>query len=155
MKVFDDAFGQVVKDRFATVAEDAQPAWGAMTRDQVQGHLNSVLLYTLGEGPDLPFRGNFMSRNVFRRVILLGWKDIPHNIKVPRPKGVSKEQLFAPAPLETLVETIDRYLAATGNGALPTRMHPYFGPLPGSKWQRFHRLHFIHHMKQFGIGEGL
>lgn len=155
MQVFDSEFGAAVKSRFGTVAEDATPEWGEMTRDQVQGHLNKVLLYTLGEGPELPFRGSFKTRYIFRHVILLGLKDIPHNIKVPRPQGVSKDALFSPVDLETLSTTVDRYVEGVSQGGLPTRIHPYFGPLPAAQWQRFHRLHFIHHMKQFGISGGL
>ena len=155
MQVFDNAFGLAVKERFATVAEEATPAWGTMTRDQVQGHLNKVILYTLGEGPEMPFRGNFKTRHLFRHIILLGLKEIPHNIKVPRPEGVSKEKFFPAASLEELSETIDRYVAAIDGGNLTSRTHPFFGTLSPRQWQRFHRLHFIHHMKQFAIADGL
>jgi hypothetical protein len=155
MKIFDVTFGETVKTRFRDVAQDAQPAWGSLSRDQVQGHLSKVVLYTLGEGPEMPFRGNFKTRHIFRRVILFGLKEIPHNIKVPRPEGVTKEQFFPAATLEEFSETIDRYLTGVEQGGLPARTHPYFGVLSAATWQRFHRLHFIHHMKQFGIAEGL
>jgi hypothetical protein len=29
-------------------------------------------------------------------------------------------------------------------------LHPVFGPLTKSDWERFHSKHFTHHFKQFG-----
>lgn len=155
MKRFDNDFGEIAKSRLASLPEDVKPAWGTMDRGQVYGHLRTVLLYTLGTGPELPYRGNFKTRHIFRHIILLGLKEIPHNIKVPRPEGMSKEKFFPVATLEEVSETIDRYLEAIAQGGLPTRTHPFFGLLTPAEWQRFHRFHFIHHMKQFGIADGL
>lgn len=155
MKKFDQAFGNIVKERMAALPEDAKPQWGSMSRDQLFGHLNKTLLYTFGEGPEMPFRGTLKTRLLFRYVILFGIKEIPHNVKLPRPDGVSEEQLFPKATFGDLKETIDRYVESTTQAALSTRMHPFFGPFSPSNWQRFHLLHFTHHMKQFGIGEGL
>lgn len=155
MKKFDDAFGQEVVARLETLAEDAQPRWGAMNRGQLFGHLNIALRYTLGEGPELPFKGNLKTRYIFRYIIMLGLKDIPHNIPVPRPRNMTREALFPTVPLETLQESIADYVEQVGTGALSARTHPYFGSLSASEWQRFHRLHYIHHLRQFGVGERL
>ncbi len=154
MKTFDQAFSETIKERMATLAEDVKPEWGTMTRGQVFGHLNHAILYTMGEGPEMPFRGTFKTRHFFRHIILFGIKEIPHNVKLPRPDGVSEEQLFPLATLDVLTESIDRYLEGIAQGNLPTRMHPFFGPFSPLNWQRFHYLHVTHHMKQFGIGEG-
>ncbi len=154
MERFDDTFAKTVVTRFGELAEDATPQWGTMSKAHVIGHLEKVLCYTLGQGPEMPFRGNFMTRNVFRHLVLFGLREIPHNIRVPRPEGVTKEQFFPSATIEELATTIDTYLAAIPTGTLATRIHPFFGPLNTRAWQRFHRLHFIHHMKQFDLGEG-
>ncbi len=155
MKTFDRAFGQEVLTRLGRLPEDAIPLWGTMNRGQVIGHLDMVLHYTLGEKPELPFRGNFKTRHIFRHIILFGLKDIPHNVRAPIPKGITKQQMFPEVPLETLATSIDTYLASTADGGLPARMHPYFGPLTAAQWKRFHRLHFTHHLRQFGVGDGL
>ena len=155
MKRFDRAFGELVKGRFSTLAEDVTPEWGKMTRGQVYGHLNQTLNYTLGQGPEMPFRGNFKTKHIFRHVVLYGLREIPRGIKLPRPEGVSEEMLFPVVTLDTFQETIDTYVARLGAPELPTRIHPFFGPLTPAQWQLFHRRHFTHHMKQFGLGDGL
>lgn len=155
MKTFDEDFGQVVLRRLGDVPENAAPAWGKMTRGQAIGHLEKVLRYTLGGGPDVPFKGNAKTRYLFKHVILLGLREIPHNVRAAAPKGVSQEQMFAETPLEDLEAAIQEYLARAKTGDLPPRMHPYFGILTGPQWQRFHRLHTIHHLKQFRVGDGL
>ena len=155
MQRLDQKFATIAMARFESLADDVTPQWGTMTRGQLFGHLDSVLRYTLGERDEMPFRGNFKTRHIFRHVILLGLREIPHNITAPIPKGVSKEVLFPDIELPVLSSTIDEYLKGIDGGALPTRIHPFFGPLTSAQWQRFHRLHFVHHMKQFNVGEGL
>lgn len=155
MQIFDDAFSREVTTRIGSLPEDVTPHWGKMNRGQLIGHLNSVVQYTTGAGPELPFKGNAKTRYIFRYIVMWGLKEIPHNVPVPRIKGVSKEQLFVELPLETLETSMAAYLARAAQGDLPARTHPYFGTLSGAQWQRFHRLHFIHHLKQFGVGDGL
>jgi len=155
MKVFDEAFSSEVSTRLGGLPDDVTPNWGSMNRGQLFGHLNNVIQYTLGELPEMPFRGNFKTRHFFRHIIMFGLKEIPHNIRVPKIKGVSKESMFPELPLETLEASMALYLEKVAEGGLPSRTHPYFGVLSAPQWQRFHRIHFTHHLKQFGVGDGL
>ena len=155
MKTFDQAFSGEVSTRIGGLPEDVKPQWGTMNRGQLIGHLDRVLHYTLGEGPEMPFKGGFKTRYIFRPIVMYGLKEIPHNVPVPRIKGVEKDKLFAEMPLADLEASMAAYLARLDEGGLPARTHPYFGTLSANEWRRFHRLHFTHHLKQFGVGEGL
>jgi hypothetical protein len=155
MKIFDQPFADQVVQRIDALPENVPPAWGRMNRGQLIGHLNSVIRYTLGEGPEMPFKGNTKTRYLFRPIVMYGLKEIPHNVKVPRIKGMTTEQLFPELPLDVLEASMTTYLNKVAGGGLPARTHPYFGILSARAWQRFHRLHFIHHLKQFRTGDGL
>ncbi len=155
MKTFDRAFCDELLSRVESLPEDAAPRWGELNRAQLIAHLANTLLYTLGEGPELPFKGNTMSKSVFKFLILNGFKEIPHNIRLPRPKEVPKEQWFQEGRLETLREAVDAYFTAKSSGKLVTRIHPFFGPLGPEEWRKLHYRHFVHHLKQFGIDGGL
>lgn len=155
MKSFDQVFAREVVSRVASLPDDARPAWGTLTRGQLIAHLANTLYYTLGEGPDLPFKGNFLSRTLFKFLILNGFKEIPHNIRLPRPAEVPKDQWFQEGPVEMLREAVDAYFSAVEKGGLPARMHPFFGPLNEKEWRKLHGQHFAHHLRQFGLGQGL
>ena len=149
MPVLDKALAERIVTQLGGVAEDQKPLWGTMTPAQVRGHLMMVVRYTLGEGPEIPFKGNWKTKNIFKHLILNGIVEIPHNIKLPR----QKDGQPAPVPeatLEELEEALTRYMEAHSTQAdLPTRTHPFFGPLTPREWLRFHVAHFRHHLKQF------
>lgn len=155
MKSFDRAFCEEIHSRLDSLPVEATPRWGNITRGQLIAHFASTLRYTLGEGPDLPFRGNFTSRTVFKFLILNGFREIPRNIRLPRPAEVPREEWFTETSLDTLREAIDAFFAAEGAGQLVSRIHPFFGRLTPREWRKLHYHHFVHHMKQFGIAEGL
>jgi hypothetical protein len=155
MKTFDRPFCEALLSRLESLPEDVKPQWGTLNRGQLIAHFAHTLRYTLGEGPELPFRGNFMSKTVIKFLILNGFKEIPQNIRLPRPKEVPKDQWFQEGPMETLREAIDAYFAAEGAGKLVTRIHPFFGPLRPEEWRKLHYRHFRHHLKQFGIDGGM
>lgn len=155
MKTFDARFAAEIRNRLAVLSPDAQPQWGTMNRGQLIGHIADSLRYTMGEGPDLPFKGNFLSRTVFRFAILSGFRPIPHNVRLPRPKTVAKEAWFLEADLAVMERAMEDYMNASARGELAPRMHAFFGMLSGEQWRRLHYLHFRHHLQQFGIGEGL
>lgn len=155
MKTFDHAFGRELVSRLESLPEDAKPVWGSLTRGQLIAHLANTLRYTLGQGPELPFKGNIKSRTLFKFLILNGFKEIPRNIRLPRPAEIPKEHWFQEGPIDMLREAMDAYFAALEKGGLPTRIHPFFGPLNEKEWRKLHRHHFTHHLKQFEISNGL
>lgn len=151
MPRFDQAYITHIVEKLGTLGLDAKPLWGTMNRAQVLGHLNATVCYTLGQGKEMPFKGNWKSRRVFKPLILNGIVAIPKGVKIPRPPGVGKEQMFPDATLEQLQASLEVALQQFRSGAVQPRMHPFFGMLTGREWARFHVAHFTHHMKQFGV----
>lgn len=150
MPKLDAAAVETVIAQLATLSEDTRPQWGKMTLPQMRGHLRMVVEYTMGQGPELPFRGNWKSRHIFRRLIISGLVPIPHNIKLPRQKDGS-EVPMPDATLNELKQTLDEYLRTVEAGRAPARTHPFFGVLSAKEWQGFHAAHFKHHLLQFGL----
>lgn len=150
MRKLDRALAKEISDKLASIPEDAQPLWGTMNRNQLYAHLTMVMMHMLG-GPGIPYKGNFMTRHVFRHIIVNGLKEIPHNIRIPRPKGVSKDTPAPEGTLEAFETAVDAYLTAVEKGTAPPAMHPFFGMLTVDEWLKFHHAHFKHHCKQFGV----
>ncbi len=132
-------------ERFRQIAPDAKPLWGEMTAPQMIGHLNGAARYSMGYGPDIPFKGNWKTRHIFAPLILNGFKQIPHNVKGAR----SSDPPVADLPtLETsLQEMLEKYRA----GAFNPPHHPFFGTIGPNGWMKFHGLHLDHHLRQFGV----
>lgn len=141
---------QIVR-KLEALPPDRVPAWGTMSVPQVLGHLRAVLMYTMGHFPDMPNKGNWKSRILFKPLIISGIKAIPRGIRMPRPKGVKEMPPPPEASPGELLETLHEYLERYERGELSGRMHPFFGVLSAKQWNKFHVAHFRHHMTQFGV----
>ena len=151
MPKLDSALAARIIPALQGISADATPLWGKMNRPQMYGHVRATLRYPMGQGPDMPFKGNWKSRWIFRHMILGGIVEIPKGIKLPAPKGAAEPPAPPEATFDELRETIEEFVAKGEAGELQHRMHPFFGMLNNSDWQRFHVAHTKHHMKQFGV----
>jgi hypothetical protein len=151
MPSYNSALVEKVNAALASIPEDARPRWGKMNRAQLYGHLHMALRYSMGEGPKMPYRGNFVSRHIFRRLILAGLVEIPHNVRLPRPEGMKEMPPPPEATFEQVSETLREFLRRLEAGTLPVALHPFFGPMSGREWGKFHCAHLKHHCKQFGV----
>lgn len=145
------AYAETAVNRLASLRPEASPAWGTLAPAQMIGHLNQVVRYTIGEGPDVPFRGNWKSRYIFRPLILGQLVKMPRNVRLPNPDGSRGPRTFPDGRLDALRESLDEYLRRVDTRSLPARMHPYFGVVSPAGWRRFHYAHFEHHLTQFGL----
>lgn len=143
-------YAAVAIDRLGRIQPDAAPQWGKLTPPQLLGHLRDTVRYTMGEGPDVPYRGNWKTRYIFRHLIIAQLVRIPRNIRLPNPDGSRTPHTFPDGTLDELRATIDEYLNRAEQNSLPPRVHPYFGVLSPRAWRRFHYAHFEHHLAQFG-----
>ncbi|MDZ4861650.1 MAG: DUF1569 domain-containing protein [Candidatus Hydrogenedentes bacterium] len=150
MAGLSDNTKQLFLNRFEKVAPDATPLWGKLRGAQMIDHCNSVVLYTLGETPLLPFRGTFMFQYIAAPLLLTGVMKFPKNVPLPRTKNVSPPEP-RDCELAVLQATIDRLLVEVRAGSFSPPHHPYFGNIGGKKWLKFHALHFDHHLRQFGV----
>ena len=153
MPALDAPMADKILAQLATLPADVTPAWGKMNRAQLYGHLNAVIAYSTGKGPEMPFRGNFKTRNIFRPLAVNGWVRLPRNVRLPRPAGAKETPPPPEATLEEFEATLRNYVARLHDGDLPSRTHPFFGVLNPAEWSRFHWNHFRHHMEQFGVWE--
>jgi len=153
MRKLDRDSAKQLLQKLAQIPEDAKPLWGTMNRAQLYGHLVLVMRHMLGDGPGLPFKGNWLTRNVFRHLIVYNVVEIPHNVRLPRPNGVPKGAAIEP-PTATLADVeaaMSAYLDGLDAGTVRPALHPFFGVLRNDEWRRFHIAHFKHHCKQFGV----
>lgn len=144
-------YAHLALGRLEKLTDDATPRWGTMTAAQMVGHLNQVVLYTMGHGPEMPYRGNWKSRYVFRPLIVGQFVKMPRNVRLPRPEGSRGPRVFPEGTLEELRVTLDEYLRRAECRDLPARMHPFFGRMAPWAWQRIHHSHFEHHLAQFAL----
>lgn len=151
MAGLDRALADLYVQRLARLTPDARPQWGKMNVPQLLGHLRIVVLYTMGQGPEMPFKGNFVTRNVFRHLILMRMVAIPKNVPLPKPKGIKEMPPPPEGTVEQLREVLGQYLDRYEQRQLKPQMHPYFGTLSPGEWNKFHVSHFTHHLKQFGV----
>jgi hypothetical protein len=146
---FSESTMSVFLDRFRDIAPDTKPLWGKMTPPQMLGHVNSAVRYSMGYGPDLPFKGNWKTRFLFAPLILNGFKQIPHNIRVPRARDAQSNDPVT-GDLDTLEASLHELLTMAGNGGFRPPYHPFFGTIGPNGWMKFHGVHMDHHLRQFG-----
>ena len=149
MRDFDHDFVDDVVERLGRVKPDAQPRWGTMTPEQMIAHLVDVVLFSMGQGGDMPDVGNWFTRNVAGPLLLHGIVRLPKNLKTP--KTINKPPRTGPDDLETLHAVLEDYLGLVQSGELEPKRHPALGDLGVDDWARLHVVHFEHHMRQFGV----
>jgi len=149
MPALTSANKSVYLSRFEKIAPDAKPLWGKMTGAQMIGHVTGTLLYTLGDTPVIPFRGNFKTQFIYAPLLLNGILKFPKNVKIPQSKKAKPIQ-FTDGTIDVLSATIDRVLAELDAGEFHPPHHPFFGHIGPQKWMKFHAANFDHHLRQFG-----
>ncbi len=148
MRAFDHDYVNELVARLGALRRDAKPAWGAMTPEQMVGHLIETVRYVMGREPDVPFIGNWFTRTLLAPLILNGIIPIPKNVKAPRPNS---EAPLPTGDVETLHATLEDYLSLAQTGDLHPSHHPVFGDIGVDGWAKMHVRHFEHHLKQFGL----
>jgi hypothetical protein len=114
---------------------------GNWSLGQVCNHISGALRFTV-EG--YPARAPWLVRVtiaplVFRRVMKTG--QMPENARVPD-VFLPKPALDDRAEAEALRGAIQLYVEHTE----PMALHPFFGKMTRSQWDRFHCIHAAHHL---------
>lgn len=149
MQTVDEGYARNAIERLRVLPLDRQPQWGKMSVLQLFGHLTEVLRYAMGEGPDMPYKGTWMTSRVFGPLVLIGLVKIPRNVALPSETGPEPP----PVPegdLDTLESTFAEFIRRGNAGELGARVHPFFGVLSARKWRAFNVVHTHHHLTQFG-----
>ena len=150
-KRMDRAQADEIVRRLSALKSDATPRWGTSTATQILGHLTDTVRYTMGDGLDLPFKGSWKTRNVYKPLLINQIVPIPHNVRIPSRDGQPRRDAFRDGTLDELKWALDEYLRGVDAGKWGERMHPFFGLLKPVQWRKFHCAHFEHHLTQFGV----
>lgn len=87
-----------------------------------------------------------------RAFVVFGFDFLPSGREAPaptRPKGLPLEKVqsgFAEkiAAMDAIIAQCEKRFGSNA----PMIDHPFFGPLTGARWRKFHLLHGLHHQKQ-------
>jgi oxepin-CoA hydrolase / 3-oxo-5,6-dehydrosuberyl-CoA semialdehyde dehydrogenase len=144
---------RVLPDALAGLREDARPAWGGMTAQQMVEHLEWVFEVSIGEAPvacAVP-----EERRARWKAFLFDAAPMPHEFRNPalvaglpslRHAGLAEAKA-------SLSRAVDRFLERSRATPDAAYTHPTFGPLTGEEWSRSHFKHVYHHLQQFGLIE--
>ena len=150
MHHFDGDYVEEVVERLGGIKRDAIPRWGLLRRDSMIEHLIWSLRHSMGRSRTIPFFGNCFTRCIKRPLVLAGVLPITAAMHLPehlRDQGLTARE---PGDLETLQAILEEYLTLVQADVLKPAPHPTFGRMDIDGWDRFHVLHFEHHLRQFG-----
>lgn len=147
MTGFDADFVEAAVGRLGALPADAAPAWGVMRPPQLLAHLTTAVRYSTGDEPITPNEGGFFGRRIAKPLIFGGIIRLPKGAKKPKFYDAGPETGTAADLRAASLAFVDMAEA----GTLPAVEHPFFGPLTTAEWSRLHRIHFEHHLRQFGI----
>jgi hypothetical protein len=145
--------GRLVPDALAGLREDAQPAWGNMTAQQMVEHLAWVFEVSIGEASvecSVP-----EARRERWKAFLFDATPMPREFRnpaliagLPRLRHAGLAEARA-----ALTHVVDLFLEQCRTTPTAAHMHPTFGPLVAEEWSRSHFKHVYHHLLQFGLIE--
>ena len=122
-----------------------------MNPGQMLGHLTQVYRYSMGDGEDMPFAGNLLSRLLYKHLLLNGIAAFPKKVKLRKREGEMPRPAVPEGNIKELEAAINRYFDLYDTGELDNRIHPFFGVMSPTEWNKFHFYHTRHHMRQFGM----
>jgi len=144
---------QVLPDALAGLREDARPAWGAMTAQQMVEHLAWVFEVSIGAAsvecstPE--------ARRERWKAFLYDATPMPHEFRNPALVGGLPRLRHAglAEARAALARVVELFLEQGRAAPEATHTHPTFGPLRAEEWSRSHFKHVYHHLTQFGLIE--
>lgn len=126
------------------------PAWGQMRAQRMVEHLADALYMSVGKGE---FKIEVSEDRIAR---MQAWLDTDK----PMAKDVQVSFATPETPLrnDELETAIDEFTDAFlsfeewyEENEHRTAVHPFYGNLNYTQWQRLHSKHFAHHFEQFGL----
>lgn len=136
--------------RIRGVREDSPRAWGTMSPNEMLCHVADTFRFGLGEISARTPTGSAKLR-LMKMVVLNMPFHWPHGVPTGAPvdpkRDGTKPASFA-ADKDRLIGLCVRFATTPMTSAL---LHPFFGPMSESEWQRWAYLHTDHHLRQFGV----
>ncbi|MES2764739.1 MAG: DUF1569 domain-containing protein [Bacteroidota bacterium] len=130
---------------------ETQPLWGIMTPQHMLEHISIVLKISNGK---LRVPVAVSEEEVeLRKKFLMSDRMFEKNIKNPvLGEGLPKlRNANLDEAREKFLKEVDDFYEFFKNDPDAKPIHPLFGELYKSEWERFHLKHFTHHFSQFGL----
>lgn len=151
MPKYDRAFIDASVERLKRIDLDAPPEWGEMTAAQMMGHVNMMIIYSLGKLPALPSMGGWFTRNLVGPILLNGIMKMPKNLKPKLPEGSPEPPPPPSGNIDLLTNALEMFYEGLESGEIESPPHPAFGDIGVEGWAKLHCVHLDHHLRQFGV----
>lgn len=135
-----------------TLSENSKPLWGKMTAQHMVEHLCQAVQLSNGKLEISECMNPDEKLPILKRV-LMSSRPLPQNfvntVIGAELKPLKNENIDeAITELEKELNKIDEFFDLNTESK---PINPTFGPLNKEEWIQFHKKHFTHHMKQFGL----
>jgi Protein of unknown function (DUF1569) len=138
---------QEFRDRILRITPANPRQWGTMTVAQMLHHLNLACGGSLGFY-DLPDESYFVSRTVFRWVLVDWYPEQPVGLRLPKGFKIPHGAVFDfDFEKEQLLKILDA--AWHARSAADWQPHPMFGPMTVEEWGKLLQIHIDYHLRQF------
>jgi hydroxymethylglutaryl-CoA reductase len=136
--------------QLAQLNKNTTPSWGQMNAQRMVEHLADALYMSVGKGD------HSLEVPTERIERMQAWLETDK----PMAKDVQVSFATPETPLrnDELETAIDEFTDAFlsfeewyEGDTSRTALHPFYGELNYSQWQRLHTKHFAHHFEQFGL----
>lgn len=141
---------EFILEKISRLQPESKAFWGDMSAQRMVEHLSEAVQISF-QDHDFPLT---VPEDKIERAqaFLASEHPMPKNFKVDFAKPET------PLRLESIEKAVEELLASWeaseawwNNNPDTKRMHPSFGNLDRSQWQRVHAKHFAHHFEQFGL----
>lgn len=146
---FDDKENLISK--LKTLKIDQQPEWGIMTPQHMVEHLIVTTKLSNG-GLSVPCRIPVEQIPQYKAFLLESDQEMQKGIKANGMEGLLDLRYPSlEASIEKLEEEIDKFNAFFENNPDAKITNPVLAEIGYEDWKTFHKKHYTHHFKQFGL----
>ncbi|MFV0174555.1 hypothetical protein OBK14_09590 [Empedobacter falsenii] len=146
---FDDKENLISK--LKTLKVDQQPEWGIMTPQHMVEHLIVTTKLSNG-GLSVPCRIPVEQIPQYKAFLLESDQEIQKGIKANGMEGLLDLRYPSlEASIEKLEEEIDKFNTFFENNPDAKITNPVLAEIGYEDWKTFHKKHYTHHFKQFGL----
>ncbi|MCA4776424.1 hypothetical protein NZD85_03995 [Empedobacter stercoris] len=146
---FDDKENLISK--LKTLKVDQQPEWGIMTPQHMVEHLIVTTKLSNG-GLSVPCRIPVEQIPQYKAFLLESDQEMQKGIKANGMEGLLDLRYPSlEASIEKLEEEIDKFNTYFENNPDAKITNPVLAEIGYEDWKTFHKKHYTHHFKQFGL----
>jgi hydroxymethylglutaryl-CoA reductase len=143
---------QVLHDYLLRIHENTPAVWGKMNAIQMLEHLGLSLAYSSNKKGVLPVLTPPEKIERYKQ-FLYSDQELQHNVSSPlqgdTPPLPHSANLHD--AVEYLFDEMNDFHAYFQQFPEQKTVHHIFGMLDYEEWKAFHKKHFVHHFKQFGL----